>query len=68
MVAVLEAPRTASQTTARLAACAPAVPHTTLFDLMAALQDAAGPNDAAVVAAVVDLLHSQRLRFLAQTA
>jgi hypothetical protein len=44
------------------------VPHTTLFDLMAALQDAAGPNDAAVVAAVVDLLHSQRLRFLAQTA
>lgn len=41
---------------------APAALTTTLYDLIAALQEAAGPDeDALVVAAVVDLMRSRRL-------
>lgn len=39
--------------------------HTTLFELISALQDAAGPgNDATVVAAVADLVETGRIRLL----
>lgn len=41
---------------------------TTLYELIAALQDAAGPDaDALVVATVVDLLRSGQLTFLGKT-
>jgi hypothetical protein len=43
----------------------PASNRTTLFELISALQDAAGPDDdTTVVAAVADMLQSGRLRFL----
>jgi hypothetical protein len=42
---------------------------TTLYELIAALQDAAGPDaDALVVATVVDLLHSGQLTFLGKAS
>lgn len=42
----------------------PATNRTTLFELVSALQDAAGPdNDVTVVAAVADLLQSGRIQW-----
>lgn len=67
MAAVLDARWIESHETAVPPEHLPVSHHTTLFGLIAALQDAAGPDDdAAVVAAVAALLHSGRIRFLDQ--
>lgn len=65
MSAVLYAPWIASHQIAWLTEHASASTCTTLFDVISALQDTAGPdNDATVVAAVVDMLQTGHIRFL----
>jgi hypothetical protein len=65
MAAVSDALWTESHETVAPTEHLPASIRATLFELIAALQDAAGPDDdAAVVAAVADMLQSGRLRFL----
>lgn len=52
-----------SLNTVKKTATEPARVHTTLFDLIAALQEAADPgDDTAVVASVVDLMETGRIR------
>lgn len=63
MAAVLDAPWIESDDIA--GRTEPDAIRTTLFDLIAALQDATGPgDDATVVAAVAALLQAGRIRFL----
>jgi hypothetical protein len=61
MSAVLDALWIASHVTDQASAST----RTTLFELISALQDAAGPdNDVIVLAAVIHLLQTGRIRFL----
>ena len=65
MSAILDAPWIESDETASVPEALPAPIYTTLFALISALQDAAGPDDdATVVAAVDDLLQTGHIRFL----
>ena len=65
MSAILDAPWIESDEATSVTEALPAPIYTTLFALIAALQDAAGPDDdATVVAAVDDLLRTGHTRFL----
>ena len=65
MSAVLDTLWVGSHRIAWLTEHAPASTRTTLFDVISALQDVTGPDDdATVVAAVVDMLQTGRIRFL----
>lgn len=65
MAAIFDAPWIESHETAVSAEHLPASHRTTLFALISALQAMAGPDDdAAVVAAVADMLQSGCIRFL----
>jgi hypothetical protein len=65
MSATLEVVCVESCKTALHTAVVPASIRTSLFEVVSALQDVAGPDDdAVVVAGVADLLQSGRIRFL----
>jgi hypothetical protein len=64
MTAILEAPPVTTHSTIEVEPTESTRIETTLFDVIAALQDAADPgDDAAVIAAVAELMQTGRIRF-----
>ena len=65
MSAVLDAPHIESNATVLLPKPVSTSTRTTLFELISALQDAAGPDDdKTVVAVLADMFQAGRIRFL----
>lgn len=64
MTAILEASPVTAHSEIEVEPAEPTRIETTLFDVIAALQDAAAPDDdAAVIAAVANLTQTGRIRF-----